>query len=1369
MNYYLGLDAGTNSIGWACTDSNFELLRNDAGDMWGSHLFSEGEVCKDRRMHRSSRRRLRREKWRLGLLRDIFEPYINPVDSLFFTRIKESGLKRDQAISPYSIFDDEGFTDRQFYKNYPTIHHLLKELLSEPTKDVRLLYVAIAWLITNRGHFLDGVPHFNSEEDEEKGSTQKGFNYYFEEVSSKASRLNDSIKAEMSFWKENKDRLHNFLLKTNLPKREKADNLIELIGLSKRYDSYLLCTLLSGSEVSAKKMNSIFHSIDPDLSSKFQLDTSDENFIKQIDEITDFDEKAAYISLHDLYRSLKAEIIMRGFRWISDYKVNLYDKNKEILKNFRELIRKHFPENYKSILKEYNPIEILKDLQKEKKDRKDPLNLNSEIKDKEDLENLNFLKNRLVLQRNNVDNPNIPCRYYFEELEEILNVQKSVFPWLKEKDSKYGISNATKILKLFTFKIPYYVGPLNHDSPFGWIETDGNEPITPWNFDLVVNKEKSEEAFIKRMVKSCTYLYGEPVLAKNSLLYSEFTMLNIINGIKINGRTLDECDDGRIKDKLLELFKSSSSISKSTIVQKLIASNLIGKDDELSGLDDSTKKDDPDKKISIKIDSDSFRDFYPGGTPRYESLGREDVEAIITRMAFIHEPDVFQNWLCCEYGSKLTDKQIKEICGYGLEGFGNLSRKLLDGIQSKSTGQTVIEIMKSTSETLMQVLSSPEYGFSSIIKKRNQKYLEDQKGHLNDRMNELYLSNPVKRTIFRTLACVDEITKVIGSAPEKIVIEMPRGEDKKAKGKHTETRLKYLENLKNNGINKILEELKSRCDTEDLNKNLNSRRLFLYCLQQGKDLYNGRPINLDDLLTGKKSGSYLLYDIEHIVPQSRLKDDSLDNICLVSHTQNEQKGSSYPLDRKIINAQQGWWKELVKIGAMSSKKYERLIRTKDLTADDFGFVNRQLVETRQSTKALSILLKEKYPTSEICYPAASFASKLRDEYGIAKSRELNNTHHAKDAYLNILADNLMRQYRENGYSFDRKDLDLSLFDKHLKSTKQNPIPTIMKNTVRLTSFSGFGHGGLYNETVTAPSEIIKRDSVSRYTGIKLNLPVQEYGGHGSQALYCWIPIKFIYESHKKLVKDALLLPIDLADKKHIDQLSFKKDCDFFINRISQFIGKKKVCSIETFGKYSRPLKIGSLIEIGKRGKSLLLTLRGKTENGFLFDMSHNPVYLQSNHKFRENDGYWESAETYFSRIEKYARKKSEKQGVTPYLLNAEDNYELYKILTDILKKDSFSILSITQTVIKKLEKTEDKFKISPIDHQALFLSNLMQWITQVKLLNFKDFNGDQHTGIKKLSIRFSTLCDFDSLRIADFSPAGNFTSYSSNLLKLADQ
>ena len=74
--------------------------------------------------------------------------------------VKKSGLKRETADSPYSIFNDKDFTDRQFYAKYWNIHHLLKSLLEEPIEDARLLYVGVAWLITNRGHSLDGVPHF---------------------------------------------------------------------------------------------------------------------------------------------------------------------------------------------------------------------------------------------------------------------------------------------------------------------------------------------------------------------------------------------------------------------------------------------------------------------------------------------------------------------------------------------------------------------------------------------------------------------------------------------------------------------------------------------------------------------------------------------------------------------------------------------------------------------------------------------------------------------------------------------------------------------------------------------------------------------------------------------------------------------------------------------------------------------------------------------------------------------------------------------------------------------------------------------------------------------------------------------------------
>ena len=121
-------------------------------------------------------------------------------------------------------------------------------------------------------------------------------------------------------------------------------------------------------------------------------------------------------------------------------------------------------------------------------------------------------------------------------------------------------------------------------------------------------------------------------------------------------------------------------------------------------------------------------------------------------------------------------------------------------------------------------------------------------------------------------------------------------------------------------------------------------------------------------------------------------------------------------------------------------------------------------------------------------------------------------------------------------------------------------------------------------------------------------------------------------------KDALLLPIGPVNRRHVDCLNFERDYNYFLNRISQFTGRD-VHSTATFEKFSRPLKIGSRLKIGQGGKSLLLTLRGKTREYFTFGMSHNPVYLQSNHRFREYEGEWESAETYFSQIEKYSRKR----------------------------------------------------------------------------------------------------------------------------------
>ena len=43
-SYYLGLDVGTESVGWAVTSCEYELLRHRGNAMWGVRLFDEGRA-----------------------------------------------------------------------------------------------------------------------------------------------------------------------------------------------------------------------------------------------------------------------------------------------------------------------------------------------------------------------------------------------------------------------------------------------------------------------------------------------------------------------------------------------------------------------------------------------------------------------------------------------------------------------------------------------------------------------------------------------------------------------------------------------------------------------------------------------------------------------------------------------------------------------------------------------------------------------------------------------------------------------------------------------------------------------------------------------------------------------------------------------------------------------------------------------------------------------------------------------------------------------------------------------------------------------------------------------------------------------------
>lgn len=110
---------------------------------------------------------------------------------------------------------------------------------------------------------------------------------------------------------------------------------------------------------------------------------------------------------------------------------------------------------------------------------------------------------------------------------------------------------------------------------------------------------------------------------------------------------------------------------------------------------------------------------------------------------------------------------------------------------------------------------------------------------------------------------------------------------------------------------------------------------------------------------------------------------------------------------------------------MSQRKYDNLTKAErgGLTSDDKArFIQRQLVETRQITKHVARILDERFNNEldskgrrirkvKIVTLKSNLVSNFRKEFGFYKIREVNDYHHAHDAYLNaVVAKAILTKY-----------------------------------------------------------------------------------------------------------------------------------------------------------------------------------------------------------------------------------------------------------------------------------------------------------------------------------------------------------------------
>lgn len=1021
-NYFIGLDMGTTSVGWAVTDENYEIIKKNGKALWGIRLFDEAQTAEDRRMHRIARRRIERRSRRIDLLQELFAQEICKKDPGFYERLNESGLhEEDKSIrQANSLFNDDDYDDKAYHKKYPTIYHLRHALMTENHPfDVRLVYLAIHHILKHRGHFL-----FENFQTDEKGTS--GFDESFAAFGSALERIKgcspDVRKA---------DSMKDILKDKKLGVTEKAASLLQCLGQGKEKDFKAMMTLAAGGTAS---LSNIFNDEKLKDFEKNKVNFSSAQFEEnEPDIMAELGDRYDLIAaLHGLYNwSLLAEL-MGEHRYISEAKIAVYDKHKADLKVLKRVL-KQSPKAYAKIFREPGSnanknygayVGVCK--VKGKKEAKEALEkfekcsyeeftktLKPFLKEMPDNNDKDYISRELNMgtflpKSVSKENGVIPYQLHLQELKIILSKAEAYLPFLKVRDQYGTVSD--KIISLFTFRIPYYVGPINEHAGSCWVvKKDKHGKVYPWNFTEKIDIEKSAEGFIRNLTNKCTYLIGEDVLPKNSLLYSEFTVLNELNNVRI-GETMQKLPL-RLKEKVMDnLFSRHKHVSRTKFIKYLVSEGIDKKEAEsISGLDGDFKS-----SLSSLIDMEHIlgNDF-----------SREDAEKMIKDITiFGGDKKMLKNRLHREF-SYLTSEQLTSLTRLSYDGWGRLSREFLvnllpaegdscEILVDHTSGEVlnIISAMRQTSYNLMELLGS-RFGYGQAIEERNRK--EEGQGRITYKdVEDLYISPAVRRPLWQALKIVREIVKITGKEPSKIFIEMAR--ENGEKGKRTISRKARLQALYK----------KCRDDTRDWAKELEGKseedfrsdRLYLYYTQMGRSMYTGKPIDINRLFDRN------VYDIDHIYPQSLTGDDSLDNRVLVEKTVNAKKGDTYPLSSALdgcyISGQQiriqdiqkemrPFWHMLLEKELISKEKYNRLSRTIPLSdAEKAAFIGRQLVETRQSTKACAELLSKAYPQTRIVYTKAGNASRFRQYGGFIKVRDMNDYHHAKDAYLNIVVGNV---------------------------------------------------------------------------------------------------------------------------------------------------------------------------------------------------------------------------------------------------------------------------------------------------------------------------------------------------------------------------
>lgn len=1001
--YSIGLDIGTNSVGWAVITDDYKVpskkmkvLGNTSKkyikkNLLGALLFDSGITAEGRRLKRTARRRYTRRRNRILYLQEIFSTEMATLDDAFFQRLDDSFLvPDDKRDSKHPIFGNL-VEEKVYHDEFPTIYHLRRHLADSSKKaDLRLVYLALAHMIKYRGHFLiEG--DFNSKNND----IQKNFQDFLD-------TYNTIFESDLSL--ENSKQLEE-IVKDKISKSAKKDRILKLFPGEKNsgiFSEFL--KLIVGNQADFRK----YFNLDEKTSLQFSKESYDEDLETLLGHIGD-DYSDVFLKAKKLYDA----ILLSGILTVTDKgteaplssaMIMRYKEHEEDLALLKAYIRNISLETYNEVFKDNtkNGYAGYIDGKTSQEDfyvylKKLLAGLEGADYFLEKIDREDFLRKQRTF-----DNGSIPYQIHLQEMRAILDKQAKFYPFLAK--------NKERIEKILTFRIPYYVGPLARgNSDFAWSIRKRNEKITPWNFEDVIDKESSAEAFINRMTSFDLYLPEEKVLPKHSLLYETFTVYNELTKVRFIAEGMKDyqfLDSKQKKDIVRLYFKGKRKVTDKDIIEYLHA--IDGYDGiELKGIEKQFNSSLSTYHDLLNIIND--KEFLD------DSSNETFIEEIIHTLTIFEDREMIKQRLS-KFDNIFDKSVLKKLSRRHYTGWGKLSAKLINGIRDEKSGNTILDYLIDdgvSNRNFMQLIHDDALSFKKKIKKAQ---IIGDKDNIKQVVKSLPGSPAIKKGILQSIKIVDELVKVMGREPESIVVEMARENQYTNQGKsNSQQRLKRLEeSLKGLGSKILKENVPTRLSKID-NNALQNDRLYLYYLQNGKDMYTGEELDIDRLSN---------YDIDHIIPQAFLKDNSIDNKVLVSSASNRGKSDDVP-SLEVVKKRKTLWYQLLKSKLISQRKFDNLTKAErgGLSPEDkAGFIQRQLVETRQITKHVARLLDEKFNnkkdennravrTVKIITLKSSLVSQFRKDFELYKVREINDFHHAHDAYLNaVVASALLKKY-----------------------------------------------------------------------------------------------------------------------------------------------------------------------------------------------------------------------------------------------------------------------------------------------------------------------------------------------------------------------